>query len=599
MTVYAAPIKDMQFVLYVIAGMRKVQQLEGYEETSQDIVNAILEEASRLAEQQIAPLNASADQSGASLVDGAVKPSPGFKDAYKSYVEGGWGSLSYDSEYGGQGLPNLLAATVEEMWHSASLAFALCPMLTASAVSALSKHGSDKLKSVYLEKLICGEWTGTMQLTEPQAGTDLAAIKTRAVKQPGKDGQTLYRLYGQKIFITWGDHDMSGNILHFVLARVDDGPAGIRGLSLFLVPKYCLDENGGPSIRNDTYPLSLEHKLGIHGSPTCIMGFGDKEGALGYLVGEENHGINCMFTMMNKARLAVGLQGLAVSERAYQQAKAYARDRVQGSTPEGGKIRIVEYPDVRRMLMLMKSQTEAMRAMVYVAAAEMDFSKKTADPVQRERAQTRLDLLIPVVKGWCTETSLEITSLNVQVHGGMGFIEETGAAQHYRDARILTIYEGTTGIQSGDFVKRKLLRDKGTAMTLLLDEIESTESELANASENLQMIGQKLSEARLAMRETLDHLLDKAATDPNHSGAASVNMLMLAGITVAGWLMGKAALEAHKKIHQDAAADFSFLQAKIQTSHFFAAHVIPRIEAYRSIALIGSEVVMALDESQL
>jgi len=598
MTVYAAPIKDMHFVLSHIANMQSVQELQAYQEASQDIVNAVVEEAARLAETQIAPLNSGADAAGAQLVDGSVKPSPGFTDAYNSYVEGGWASLSYAPEYGGQGLPDLLAAPVEEMWHTASLAFALCPMLTASAVLALSKHGNDSLKEQYLEKMVTGEWTGTMHLTEPQAGTDLASIKTRAVPETAADGSQQYRMYGQKIFITWGDHDMTDNVVHMVLARVDGAPEGIHGLSLFLVPKFLLDDNGKPGTRNDVHPLSLEHKLGIHGSPTCVMSFGDNDGAVAYLVGEENQGIRCMFTMMNKARLEVGLQGLAISERAYQQGRAYAMDRVQGSNAQGEKLRIVEFADVRRMLLLMKSQTEAMRAMVYLTAAEIDKANHGEDPQARAEAQARVDLLIPVVKGWCTETSQEVTSLNVQVHGGMGFIEETGAAQHYRDARILTIYEGTTGIQAGDFVKRKLLRDNGSAMTSLLQDIASTEAELTESGDALAAVRTALAEGRETLQASVDHLIQQAGSDADHHGAASFNMLMQAGVVVGGWLMAKAAVAAQRDL-AGADADRDFLEAKIKTAQFYAAHVLPRAESYKRIALAPSDVVMAIQEEQL
>lgn len=597
MTVYATPLKDMQFVLDEIAGIEGIRNLPPYEETSSDIVAAILEEASRVAEQQVAPLNQGADQQGATLVNGEVVPSPGFTEAYTEYVDGGWGGLAYDPAYGGQGLPHLLSTTVAEIWQTSSLAFALCPMLTSSAVNALYRHGSDKLKNTYLEKIVSGEWTGTMQLTESQAGTDLAAIKTRAVAETAKDGTQRYRMFGQKIFITWGDHNMTDNILHFVLARVEGAPDGIRGLSLFLVPKYNLDENGQPAERNDVKPLSLEHKLGIHGSPTCVMSFGDNEGALAYLIGEENQGINCMFTMMNSARLEVGLQGLSVSERAYQQARAYAAERVQGSNREGSQLRIIEFPDVRRMLMLMKSQTEAMRAAVYVTAAEIDRAEHSIDESERASAASRVDLLIPVVKGWCTESSQEITGLNLQLHGGMGFIEETGAAQHYRDARILTIYEGTTGIQAGDFVRRKIIRDNGQAMSVLLDDINVTLKELDQSDESLVLVREQLALGVNALKASVDNLLASAKDDVDQAGSASVNMLMLAGVVLGGWLMARSALVAKSRLNEQG-SDTDYLQGKIDTARFYAAHVLPRCEAYRVIALNGSDVVMSLREEQ-
>ncbi len=597
MTVYATPLKDMQFVLGEIAGMEEIRKLPPYEETSPDIVAAILEEASHVAEQQIAPLNPGSDQQGAELIDGEVKPSPGFTEAYNEYVEGGWGSLAYDPEFGGQGLPHLLSTTVAEIWQTSSLAFALCPMLTSSAVSALFRHGSDELKTTYLEKIVSGEWTGTMQLTESQAGTDLAAIKTRAVPETAPDGSKRYRMFGQKIFITWGDHNMTDNILHFVLARAEGAPDGIRGLSLFLVPKYNLDENGVPGEPNDVTVLSLEHKLGIHGSPTCVMSFGDNDGALAYLIGEENQGINCMFTMMNSARLEVGLQGLAVSERAYQQARVFAAERVQGSNRDGDKVRIIEFPDVRRMLMLMKSQTEAMRAAVYVTAAEIDRAEHSENSSERERAAARVDLLIPVVKGWCTESSQEITGLNIQLHGGMGFIEETGAAQHYRDARILTIYEGTTGIQASDFVRRKLMRDSGQAMSVLLGDINSTLYDLDQSGASLVIVKDQLEAGANALKDSVDYLLASAADDVDQAGSASVNMLMLAGVVLGGWLLARSALVAHEQLSASG-SDTDYLQGKIDTARFYAAHVLPRSLAYRATALNGSEVVMSVKEKQ-
>lgn len=597
MTVYATPLKDIQFVLNEIAGIEGIRKLPPYEQTSQDIVTAILEEASRVAQQQIAPLNPDADRHGATLIDGEVTASPGFKEAYKDYVDGGWGGLAYDPEFGGQGLPHLLSTSVAEIWQTSSLAFALCPMLTSSAVNALYRHGSDELKATYLEKIVSGEWTGTMQLTEPQAGTDLAAIKTRAIPEIAPDGSQRYRMFGQKIFITWGDHNMTDNILHFVLARVEGAPDGIRGLSLFLVPKYNLDEHGMPAERNDVKPLSLEHKLGIHGSPTCVMSFGDKDGALAYLIGEENQGINCMFTMMNSARLEVGLQGLSVSERAYQQARAFAAERVQGNDVHGNKVRIIEFPDVRRMLMLMKSQTEAMRAAVYVTAAEIDRAEHSENKTDRARAASRVDLLIPVVKGWCTESSQEITGLNVQLHGGMGFIEETGAAQHYRDARILTIYEGTTGIQAGDFVRRKLIRDNGQAMSVLLEDINDTLTELDKAGANFTLIREQLGVGANALKAAVDNLLISARDDVDQAGAASVNMLMLAGVVLGGWLMARSALVAANLL-SESGADTDYLQGKIDTARFYAAHVLPRSSAYLIIALNGSDVVMSVKEEQ-
>ncbi|MDO6461235.1 acyl-CoA dehydrogenase [Granulosicoccaceae sp. 1_MG-2023] len=596
MSVYVSPVKDMQFVMENVAGLSRVQQLPGFSDAGNDIVEAVLDEAGKFAAQLIAPLNAGADKQGARLVDGQVEASPGFSEAYKAFVEAGWASLSYDPQYGGQGLPHVLGTAVAEMWQSASLAFALCPMLTASAVSAVHRHGSDELKQIFLEKLISGEWTGTMQLTEPQAGTDLAAIKTRAVPTTDAAGKPAYRLSGQKIFITWGDHQMTDNVLHLILARVEGAPEGIRGLSLFLAPKYLLDENGKPGDRNDIYALSLEHKLGIHGSPTCVMGMGDKGGALAYLVGEENQGINCMFTMMNNARLEVGVQGLAISERAFQQARAYAGERVQGTAKDGTKQRIIDFPDVRRMLMLMKSQTEAMRALALMTAAQIDLADHADDAAQRKAAQARVDLLIPVVKGWCTETAQEITGLNVQVHGGMGFIEETGAAQHYRDARILTIYEGTSGIQANDFAGRKTLRDGGAAAKALIKDIRETVSTMLSAGGITGTLASQLAAACDGYEHSVNTLLARAGEDAGHAGAAAFNLLMQAGVVIGGWLMGQAALAAEAKLAAgDGEADF--LNAKLASCRFYFAHVLPRATAYAAVVQAGSACLMEPDES--
>ncbi len=598
MTVYAVPIKDMQFILDSVVAIKNIQQLSAYREADSDLVNAVLDEASRFAEQLIAPLNRGADEQGAQLIDGIVKASPGFAEAYNAYVEGGWGGLVYDAEYGGQGLPHLLGVCVTEMWQSSSLAFALCPMLTASAVSAMFAHASEELKSKYLEKLVSGQWTGTMQLTESQAGTDLAAIKTRATPAVDERGEPCYRLFGQKIFITWGDHSMTDNVLHFVLARIEGAADGIRGLSLFLVPKFCLDENGQPTTRNDIHPLSLEHKLGIHGSPTCVMSLGEAEGAVAYLVGHENHGINCMFTMMNSARLEVGLQGLAVSERAFQQAREYAQERIQGCDQSGQAMAIIEYPDVKRMLLQMKALTQAMRVMVYEGAAYSDFAKHAEAQNDREDAQRRVDLLVPIIKGWCTETSQEVTGLNIQVHGGMGFIEETGAAQHYRDARILTIYEGTTGIQANDLVKRKILRDKGMAMSGLLDEIILLEKALESEGDAFVLIHKNLVSGRTALQEAVNGLLAGVEEDTALAGTAAYNLLMLAGVVVAGWLMAKSALAANSSL-QDKSADQSFLQGKIKTARFYASHILPRALMYSAVAQAPGNVVMSVENEQL
>ncbi len=593
MSNYTAPVDDLNFVINELAGLEGVRKLPGCEDAEPELVGQVLEGAGRLAGEVLAPLNRSGDQNPARIEGDDVIASPGFADAYAQYIADGWNSLPFNPEFGGQGLPNVVSFPVTEIWQSANTAFALCPMLTQAAVEAVEAHGSDDQKHTYLEKLISGEWTGTMDLTEPQAGSDLAAVRCKAV--PRGDH---YLLQGQKIYITWGDHGMTPNVIHFVLARTPDAPAGVKGISLFLVPKYLLNDDGTPGERNDMRPVSLEHKLGIHASPTCVMSFGDAEGAVGYLVGEENNGLACMFTMMNHARLNVGVQGVAVADRAYQRAVAYARDRVQGVAPGSNeRVPIIAHADVRRMLMLMKSQIEAMRAVSVVAAMHMDFAHHATDADEKRRHRARLDLLVPVVKGWCTEQANEVASLGIQVHGGMGFVEDTGAAQHYRDARIAAIYEGTNGIQAQDFVGRKLLRDRGAALDALLEDMTATAVELGSSAGNLADMGRQLEAAIGAMREGSAWLLAHAEDDAQASGSAAFNLMMLAGTVVGGWQMGRAALVARTRLDDnDPAADF--LETKIATARFYMAHVLPRAQGYLAAATAGSDVVMGLAEDR-
>src|SRR5499427_2300296 len=459
---YVAPLKDMRFVINELAGLGEVAKLPGYQEATPDTVDAILEEASKFSSEVLDPINYSGDREGSVWKDGKVTTPKGFKEAYRQYVEAGWGALPFGAEWGGQGLPKLVATAVEEMLTSSNMSFSLCPLLTQGAIHALELCGSDALKKAYLGKMIAGTWTGTMNLTEPQAGSDLALVKTRA-KRAGDH----YLISGQKIFITYGEHDLTENIVHLVLARTPDAPEGVKGISLFIVPKFLLNADGTPGERNDVRCVSIEHKLGIHASPTCVLAYGDQKGAVGYLVGEENRGLEYMFTMMNHARLAVGLEGVAIGERAYQQAIDYAKTRVQGrelGQRSGDRVTIIHHPDVRRMLMSMRAQTEAMRAVACFAGAALDKAKRHPDAAEKRRSQALVDLLIPVVKGWCTEQGVEIASTGIQVHGGMGFVEEGGAAQYLRDARITTIYEGTTGIQANDLVGRKIGRDGGAAL---------------------------------------------------------------------------------------------------------------------------------------
>ncbi|TVQ48290.1 MAG: acyl-CoA dehydrogenase [Gammaproteobacteria bacterium] len=590
---YTAPIKDMRFVINEIAGLDQLNALPAFDMASPDLVDTVLEEAGRLAAEVLAPTNWPGDQTGTRVENDAVVVPEVFREAYRQFIEGGWPALPCNPEFDGQGLPHVVATAAMEMWKSANLAFSLCPMLTHGAVEALEAHGSEELRRAYLAKLITGEWTGTMNLTEPQAGSDLAAITTRAVPEGDH-----YRITGRKIYITWGDHDLTDNVIHLVLARLPDAPEGVKGISLFLVPKFLLDADGRPAERNDVKAVSVEHKLGIHGSPTCVMSYGDEGGAIGYLVGEENNGLACMFTMMNHARLAVGVEGLSISERAYQLALAYARDRVQGYVPgEAERVRIIRHPDVRRMLLTMKSSIEAMRAMAYVASASLDFSLQAEDPELRARHQARIDLLTPVVKGWCTELGQEMASLGVQIHGGMGYVEETGAAQHLRDARITTIYEGTTGIQANDLAGRKVIRDGGRAMAALLAEMRETQAELSEAGEPHAGIATRLAGGIEALEASVGWLLEHSANDPHAMGSAGVNLLMLTGTVAGGWLMGRGALAASRRL-ADGDTDREYLEAKLVTAQFYAEHLLPRAGAYRDAILAGSESMMALNEEQ-
>lgn len=592
MAEYKAPLKDISFALRNNARMGQLAALPGFEDASPDMVDAILEEAGKVAHEILSPLNVVGDQTGVRL-DGVDVPTPeGFKEAYQQFAEGAWGSLQFDPEYGGQGLPYALSIPVMEMWQSANMAWGLCPLLSQGAVEAIFHNGSDELKAKYLPQLISGEWTGTMNLTEPQAGSDLAAIRSTA--KPEGDH---YRIKGQKIFITWGEHDMAENIVHLVLARLPDAPPGVRGISLFVVPKFLVNDDGSLGERNDAKCVSLEHKLGIHASPTCVMAFGDDEGAIGYLVGEENKGLACMFTMMNNARLAVGLQGVAISERAYQHALEYAHDRVQSpavGTKEAGPI--IRHADVRRMLLTMKSMTEAARALAYDACASLDFAHNGTDPAQQAKESARAAYLTPIVKGWCTEIAQELTSLGVQVHGGMGFIEETGAAQHYRDARILPIYEGTNAIQALDLVGRKTLFDGGEAGA-------AVQAEIADLIAKLEAQGDFASEAA-ALKLALDQaqtaqqqLLNGAKDDPLMPGSMAFNYLMLQGTLCGGWQSLRAALAATAELAEG--GDAEFLNAKILSARFYAAQILPRAASYAAMCAAGSDTVMAMTDEQL
>lgn len=592
---YKAPLKDIDWALKHVVGLSRVSSLPHFAEATDDLVDAVLEEAGKFAEGVLAPLNHSGDLQGCSWADHEVTTPDGWVEAYQQFVEAGWMQLSATTEYGGQGLPYTVGACVNEMWKSANMAFSLCPLLSHGAIEAVTAHGSTALKDKYLAKMIEGSWTGTMNLTEPQAGTDLAALKSKAVPEGDH-----YRISGQKIFITYGEHGMAENIMHLVLARLPDAPAGVRGISLFLVPKFLVEDDGSLGARNDLRCVSIEEKLGIHGSPTCVMSFGDNDGAIGYLIGEENQGLACMFTMMNAARHAVGMEGYSLSERAYQRALAYANDRVQGPAmlaPGEAGSTIVNHPDVRRMLMDMKSRTEAMRMLALEAAASYDIAEAAEDEETRAKHRRRGELLTPLVKGWCTESAQYVTYLGMQVHGGMGFIEETGAAQHYRDARITTIYEGTTGIQANDLIGRKMARDGGAGLQELGAEIAATAEALAASDdERLQLMGAQLATANEQVVEVAQWLLGN--DKPHQASGAAVPMLMAAGTLVGGWLQGRSALAAAAALAAGS-SDVDYLQAKIGLAQYFAGSALPQVASYGAAAIQGGELVDVLSVEQL
>ena len=590
MSAYVAPLKDMRFVLNELAGLAEVAKLPGFEEAAPDTVDAILEEASKFASEVLDPINLSGDQEGSKLSGGEVRTPRGFRDAYRKFCDGGWNALPFEHEWGGQGLPRLVSTPVQEMWKSSNLSFSLCPLLTQGAVEALLLRGSDALKQAYLPKMIEGRWTGTMNLTEPQAGSDLSLVRTRAERRASE-----YLISGQKIFITYGEHDLADNIVHLVLARTPDAPEGVKGISLFVVPKFIPDADGKPGRRNSAKCASIEHKLGIHASPTAVMVY---DQAVGYLVGEENRGLEYMFIMMNAARFAVGLEGVAIAERAFQRALAFSRERLQGrDLVAGGKtVPIIRHPDVRRMLMLMKSQAEAMRALAYTTAAAMDFAHKSGNPAERRRHQAYVDLMIPVVKGWSTETGIEIASLGVQVHGGMGFVEETGAAQYLRDARITTIYEGTTGIQAMDLVGRKIAREGGETAKEWIAQLKQFEAQLSKSNnENLVALRSQFAAGVQALADCVEFIVASSAKDPRPAFAGAVPFLKLMGIVAGGWQMGRAALAAERTLQS---GERSFLEAKIATARFYADHVLVQAPALRNTVVNGAAGVMALSEDQ-
>jgi len=592
MSEYKAPLRDMHFVLQELAGLAEVAKLPGCEEINAELVDQILEQSAKFASSVLSPLNKPADKEGSKWDKGKVTTPKGFKEAYRQFVEGGWNALQAPAEHGGQGLPKIVSTPVVEMWKSANLSFSLVTMLTAGAVEALILRGTEQQKKQYLPKMIEGGWTGTMNLTEPQAGSDLALVRTRAVREGDH-----YRVSGQKIFITYGEHDLAENIIHLVLARVEGAPEGVRGISMFLVPKFLVNADGSLGQRNEVQCASIEHKLGIHASPTAVLVY---ENAVGHLVGEENRGLEYMFIMMNLARFAVGMEGLSISEPPYQQALAYAKERVQSRDVAGGgkSVTIIHHPDVRRMLMSMKSQTEAMRALAYVVAAAVDKSLRHPDKDERARTQAFVDLMIPIVKGWFTETGIEVASTGIQVHGGMGFIEETGAAQHLRDARITTIYEGTTAIQANDLIGRKIARDGGATAKEVIKEMRAVEAELGkSAGEDMAATREAFSAALTATEECISWMVITYGNDIKAAHAGAVPFLKLMGIVCGGWQMARAALIARQRL-SEGKGDKSFYEAKIKTARFYADHVLTQAPGLRNTIVHGAAGVMALAEEQ-
>ncbi len=594
---YEAPLREMRFALEQLAGLRQVQQLPDFEEASDDTVDAILQECAKLASEVIAPLNASGDRQPSTWNNGQVVTSPGFRAAFRAFVEGGWQGLQHSPRFGGQGLPKLVATPCHEMLQAANLSFALCPLLTDGTIEALMTAGTERQQSVYVPHLIDGSWTGTMNLTEPQAGSDLAQVRTRAVLQA--DGS--YRVFGQKIFITYGEHDLSENIIHLVLARTSDAPEGVKGLSLFIVPKYVIGSDGRRGARNDVYCASIEHKLGIKASPTAVLIYGEGhgeagKGAVAEIVGQPNRGLEYMFIMMNAARFQVGIQGVAVAERAYQQAARFARERLQSRAVQGssGPVAIVEHPDVRRMLMLMRSQTQAARAVAYVAAAQSDLAHAHPDADVRANAQAVFEYLVPIVKGWSTEMAVEVASLGIQVHGGMGYIEETGAAQHYRDARILPIYEGTTAIQANDLLTRKTARDAGAVARSLIGQMRETAGRLKQrGGADLNAIHGHLTAGIDAYERAVDYFVRSIGSDIRASFSGAVPYLRLAGTVLGGWQLARSALAAEAAIAAGS-SDASFLRAKVATARFFGEHLLSQAPSVGTAILSGGAGALAL-----
>jgi alkylation response protein AidB-like acyl-CoA dehydrogenase len=598
MAEYVPPLRDIRFVLEQLVDLDGLSKLETYAHADPYTVLGVIEESGRFMAEVIAPLNPVGDAVGCTLdSDGNVTTPPGFKEAYRQYVEAGWGAVPFPGEFGGGGFPWLVAVVMQEMMASASMSFSLCPLLTQGAIDMLAQHGSPAQQATYVEKMVTGEWAGTMNLTEPQAGSDLGAVRAKAV--PADDG--TWRISGQKIFITFGEHDLAGNIIHLVLARVPDAPPGTRGISCFIVPKYLVNDDGSLGARNDLRCVSIEHKLGIHASPTCVMSYGDAGGAVGYLIGEANQGMRYMFTMMNTARLSVGLQGLSIAERAYQDALRYAQERKQRraiGTRAGESSAIVQHPDVRRMLLTMKAYLEAMRALLYTNAVSIDLARHHHDRAEREARRELVDLLTPISKAWCTDLGVELASVGLQVHGGMGFVEETGVAQYLRDSRISPIYEGTNGIQAIDLVMRKVPMRSGGVVADLLAQMEALGPELDAAGQELAAIGPALASGVSVLREATDWILSRGPAEPNDALAGATPYLRLSGLVIGGWLMARAALTASRLLRTAGGADATFLLAKIDTARFYAMQLLPQAAGLLPAVTAGAGPLFQIDLSR-
>ena len=585
---YQAPLQQMRFTIEHLVGFDEVKALPDYEAVDADTVEAVLEEAAKFASGVLAPINWLGDRQGVRVVDDAVQVPAEFTEAYAKFCEGGWPGIAGNPDFGGQGLPKAVAVACDEMWAAANVSFALCPELSQGAILAMDRHATDELKAIYLEKLISGQWAGTMCLTEAQAGSDLSSLTTRA--EPKGD---RYLITGQKIYITWGDHPMAENIIHLVLARLPDAPPGVRGISLFLVPKYKVNADGSIGAPNDNRPVSVEHKMGIHASPTCVLAFGDNGGAEGFMVGKPNEGLAAMFTMMNYMRLGVGVQGVGLADRSYRQSVTFARERIQGRAPgEKGRVAIIRHPDVRRMLLTMRSLTQASRAVCYYTAACLDRASHGADAEAAAFYQARADLLTPIAKAWCTEVALETTSYGIQIHGGMGYVEETGIAQFYRDARIAPIYEGTNAIQAIDLVGRKLLRDGGATVSAFVSDMREVDAPLANAGDDMAVVRSALARGLDDLVQCSTSILTAEKRDPELVGSVAFDYMMLIGTVIGGWQLARGALVALEQLA--AGGDKAFCEAQVVMAQFYAEHVLPRSMSYAASIRAGSRSTMAL-----